>query len=500
MHKDFFDRSDKAPSVKIEYYDKEQTQGNEKYLPVDQLHLIRFKQLAFIQSFYGLDKQGKKIVGKQGPKDLMPSQNFSLFSIDDWRLYLDAKFDDLTKNQHLKTADAFLTIIGLLQSYLQAFTIHTPFNIEDFGPNYLTETFPRALSGQLIHDCGVYAMKIVYMLSLLASKLKLKMQFILLPNHVGLVIRGDQTPVLLVHNDMFRPIPLTESQFDDLSTENKRMVLNDAGLKAYEKAKAQNDTSDFEFTFDKMKAGWTKQTKDKGIKGPVTDEQFLAEQSANLFVSQTDMPFIIKDIDPKDYDPKLKTDKIKKNLWDDYEKLMRRNTLFNEKALAMKYSSTDQFNLHYLNLTVQTKNFNNEILLPYWNIKAMKGFQDFKKIMDADIQAKDKTKLLTDLKAYRDNFNTEANDIATKFKPIADEKKFIHDTIAAKDPDPLKAGISRTFGERDRPEEWQIAFFSHLQRLDLRIKNLESGSEGLSGGTDITPAFATPADNLEYFP
>ena len=120
--------------------------------------------------------------------------------------------------------------------------------------------------------------------------------------------------------------------------------------------------------------------------------------------------------------------------------------------------------------------------------------------MDADILSKDKTKLLADLKAYRDNFKTEANDIATKFKPIADEKKFIHDTIADKDPDPLKAGISRTFGERERPEEWQIAFFSHLQRLDLRIQNLESGSEGLSGGTDITPPFATQADNLEYFP
>ena len=97
------------------------------------MHQIRREQLAFIESFYGLDAKGKKIAGKQHPAELMGAgKTFSLFSIDDWRQFLDKKFDDLTKNQKQSNANAFMELIQLIKSYMKAFTIHTPYNIDVF--------------------------------------------------------------------------------------------------------------------------------------------------------------------------------------------------------------------------------------------------------------------------------------------------------------------------------------------------------------------------------
>lgn len=501
VHKDFFNTSKTAPSVKIEFYDKDQKEAAEKFLPIGELHKIRYQQLLFIQNFYGLDKQGKKIAGKQGPADLMPgTKHFTLFSLDDWKVYLDAKYDDLVKNQKKSNADAFLTIIRLLESYLLAFTIHTPYNIVDKGDNYLTKTFPKALSGQLIQDCGVYALKIVYLFSLLATRLKLKIQYIMLPNHVGLIIQGDQTPVILVHNDMFTAIPLSEAQFDGLSKENKDSILNNRSLEGYEKAKKAGDTSAFIFTIDKQKQDWQNFSKTKGLKGPLTDEQFLAEKAANLFVNGADMPFAIVDLNAKSYDPKLKNEKIKKNLWAQYEQMVKDTVFFDKKTNEKEFSDTYQFHLRYLNITVAEKNFHNNLLLPYWNNTGKNKWEALVAGLQKKVAINDKQGYIHLLTSYRKEFVEAAKKIAEAHLPIDKEKENIHNIIAAKDPDPLRKGVTKTIGQRSTGDTWRIAFESHADALKTRIDNITLGKETINTGTDITPAFATEADKLLYLP
>jgi hypothetical protein len=500
VHRDVFDKSSKAPSIKIEYYDKEQKEGVEKFVPINELHKIRYQQLDYIQAFYGLDTKGKKTAGKQGPSELMPGKTFSLFSLDDWKVFLDNKFDDLVKKQGKSNADAFLTVINLLEGYMKAFTIHTSYNIIDKGDNYLTKTFPRALTGQLIHDCGVYALKTVYLLSLLATRLKLQLQYIMLPNHVGLIIRGDQTPVIIVHNNEFLPFPLSEAQFDTLSKENQQTILNDRELKDYEKARKKGDTTDFKFTIDKQKQDWDKFTKDKKLKGPSTEKQFLAEKAANLFVNSVDMPFAIVDIKAKDFDPKTNKEKIKKKLWADYQEMVRDTVFFDRKAMAEEFSPTYQFNLRYLNLTVAEKNFHNNVLVPYWNFRAQRNWTQLTRDLRARVDAKDKAGYIKLLETYSANFVKGSTDIEKSYQPIIAQKDQVHQTATTNDPRPLRSGVERTIGVRSVGETWRIAFQGHLSSLEQRIKNLKNGTESLTAGTDITPVFATDADRLQYIP
>jgi hypothetical protein len=502
MHRDIFHDDEKAPSIGIEYYDRQQTEGKEKILPLSQVLVARIKQLDFIRSFYGLDQNGKKIAGTQGPQTIMPANKFSLFSLDDWRVFLDKKFEDLTINQGVKTADAFVTIIRLLESYMKAFTIHTPFNIVDKGDanNYLNKTFPRALTGQLIQDCGVYALKTVYLLSLLAPKIRLQIQYIMLPNHVGLIIKGDQTPVVFVHNDDFSVVPVSESQFDDLNKENQKTILSDTALDAYDKAKKSGDTSAFGFTIDKMKQGWLKDTKDQNLKASITDEQFLAEHAANLFISQPDMPFALIKADPKHYDPKLKTGDIKKKLWQDYVRMTQSTELFNPKALRDRFSPTDQFNLRYLQITVASKNFHNEILLPFWNKVGREKWIALSKDLEKAKAANDEKAYLTALKSYQTGYLDDLDKLSKGYEPVQKAKADIRDVIESNDVSPLKRSISRSIGARGIQESWMTSLISHRDALAFRIMQLENKTENMNNGTDITPAFANPADKLIYQP
>jgi hypothetical protein len=100
-----------------------------------------------------------------------------------------------------------------LSQYLRAFTLHTPHNIDEFGTNYLSRRFPRAVTGQLLHDCGVYALRVAYVLSLVVDDLALVIRAIVLPAHVGLILSFKDDPlksVVVVHNAFLEPIDAAE--------------------------------------------------------------------------------------------------------------------------------------------------------------------------------------------------------------------------------------------------------------------------------------------------
>ena len=51
-----------------------------------------------------------------------------------------------------------------------------------------------------------YALRTVYMLSLVKFDLKLRIRFIFLPVHVGVIVTGDNLPTLIAHNNKIYPI------------------------------------------------------------------------------------------------------------------------------------------------------------------------------------------------------------------------------------------------------------------------------------------------------
>ncbi len=465
IHKDFFDDSKHAPSVKFQFYDKNE-KGHELMIPFFQLLITRKQQCHFIENFYGLDPKGKKTTGSKSPQDLIPGKHFSLFSLDDWRIYLEKKFEDLTVKQKMNNADAFLTLIEEIKTFENAFTIHTPYNIEDFGDNYLKKTFPRALSGQLIQDCGVYALKTVYLLSLVAPKIGLRFQYIVLPNHVGLIIRGNQTPSVIVHNDKFTVIPLSEEQFKMLSKEHQRDILPEDKLHEYEKTGAG-----LPFTMEQL------------VKNNFPDEKHaLVSIAANQFVNRTDMPFLLQDIKPGDYAPGLKPGKIKSKLWEGYEKMTRDSELFNPRAINDKNSQTFQFNLRYLALTVKEKNFNNQVLLPYLKEKGFKQWFDLKEQLQQLQHDKNEKGYLQALKDYRKIIDEE---LLQKYLPIESEKSSINKDLPALKKKLLNRGVSTTTNQAD----WNNPIIDYMIQLNTRIDNLDKHTETMSGGTNILPPF-----------
>ena len=294
-HRDYFDTSKKAGekrSVTINYFDKNQTTGfSEKTNPVGYIILSRKKEVAFLEQFY-----------VSANRAAMGATPLKLESVDDWRNFLYAKVIELQKGGK-SNDDVLLTVIKFLSDYLETFTTSTPFNIEDVikqdSENYNKRQFPRAITGQLIEDCGVYALRTVYMLSLVKFDLKLRIRFIYLPVHVGLIITGDGLTTLIAHNNKIFPI--------------------DA-------------------------AALAKERKDWAVKDPTkpsTDEQFIGEVAGAYFTPGVDVPFRLEEAPaiPKN-DPQEK-EKLQKY----YESTLKKDVL----ADAPKAKIT-QFHLEYLRL------------------------------------------------------------------------------------------------------------------------------------------------------
>ncbi len=131
---------------------------------------------------------------------------------DDLRAFVSGKYD-AERGAGRSDAEAFQSVMNFIGLYYGAFTFHTPYNIEEFGDNYLNKTFPRALTGQLIHDCGVYALRTIYILSLLRAshpELNLSIRYIRMPVHIGLIITGTGLPIYFAHNDEINALEPSE--------------------------------------------------------------------------------------------------------------------------------------------------------------------------------------------------------------------------------------------------------------------------------------------------
>ncbi|MBK5248036.1 MAG: DUF4157 domain-containing protein [Actinomycetales bacterium] len=323
---------------------------------------IRTQQIGAVKRIYGFeaDKQGRQTAEAKENEAALPAagaDGLQLHSDDDWRRFLLAKFE-----AHLATSsspdESLTAVIDLLRLYLAAFTTHSPMNIEDLGDDLLRVSFPRTLAGQLVHDCGVYALRITYLLSLLRNhpSLALRFRWIQLPVHIGLIVTG--APGLstwVVHNDEFKIASAAvtkefRDRWDSVDASGEPRAPRAAGGGA-------------------AAAG--------GGATRATDNRFLGELAANEFVENTDAPFLISDV------PDLggKSEKVDKDRLVAFYRSLMHTQLFGSVTGDPK-SPYYQFHLRYLQLLEKTRAHHNTWLVPYWNVVAHPAWQQHRRALE----------------------------------------------------------------------------------------------------------------------
>ena len=105
-----------------------------------------------------------------------------------------------------KSGNGLPDLMALIGRYLAAYTVHTGYNVPDFGESYLDKnegTMPSDLAGRLERDCGVYALTVAYEVYRTAHGVKLPVTFRIwtTPDHASLVIRDDRARQFYVVNN-----------------------------------------------------------------------------------------------------------------------------------------------------------------------------------------------------------------------------------------------------------------------------------------------------------
>lgn len=101
-------------------------------------------------------------------------------------------------------------LMALIGRYLKAFTIHTSYNVRDWGKNYLDSEMPTDLAGRAEKDCGVYALTVAWDVyqAVRGGGMRTEVAFDLytMLEHVTLVITDKGTnEFYVVNNDTISP-------------------------------------------------------------------------------------------------------------------------------------------------------------------------------------------------------------------------------------------------------------------------------------------------------
>lgn len=345
----------KPRSVKVNTYTPDQDYARELQSTLIALVKVRKQQIARIAQIYGAtdvlreDKKDEKELKADAAKNAETMKKVTaaggklrLDSDDDWRDFLLQKYKDETGQSAKDKGAALSSVIKLLFSYLKAFTVHARFtNIYDqgdFKDAYFNKPFPRTLAGQLVQDCGVYAMRVAYILSLVRKELGLRFQFVHMPAHLALVITGDGLPMFIAQNDHFKEYsPEKIKEFKDAWTERNKEDAAAASAAAPGK-------------------------KQPPLPG---EDQFVAELTALHYIDgQVDMPAAVTDV-PATANTGAATQRA---LWAEYQRVSGKDVF----GPATNDPKSDNYLFHnrYLALTELHREWFNNSLRPFWNEKA----------------------------------------------------------------------------------------------------------------------------------
>jgi hypothetical protein len=107
-------------------------------------------------------------------------------------------------------AGALGALMALVGRYLEAFTIHTMYNVRDWGKSYLDTEMPTDLAGRAERDCGVYALTVAWDVYQTVkhgeAKLDVTFDLVTMLEHVTLVITDKSTgEYYVVNNNQVSP-------------------------------------------------------------------------------------------------------------------------------------------------------------------------------------------------------------------------------------------------------------------------------------------------------
>ncbi|HEY4900069.1 MAG TPA: DUF4157 domain-containing protein [Terriglobales bacterium] len=424
---DSLSKDPKSRSVAVSTYTPGQDYVRELESDLSGLVAIRIDQIATLARIYGatdvlrddkpFEKEKKADAAKNADtmkKLIAQGGTLRLDSDTDWSQFVLLKYKDMTGPSAMEKGRALSAVISLLFDYLQAFTVHARFtNIydqADFKDAYFDKPFPRTLAGQLVQDCGVYAMRVAYILSLVRQELGLRFRFIRLPVHVGLIITGDGLPVFLVHNDH---------------------------VKEYSPEQVEEFYNIWEPPEVATKGGGT--APGKRAASPLEDDQFMGELSAMHDIEgPLDMPFEISEA-PKTAKSALAT---KQALWAAYQKISSKD-VFGSSATNKK-SPGYLFHNRYLALTEMFREWSNEAVVPFWNVKAPANWAIFEFVLKVNGRTEIKgSELKPLLEAHLKQLDDDLKPVNARFERINDEERSIGRQLR-EDPELTAKGVRIT--------------------------------------------------------
>jgi hypothetical protein len=407
--RDALSKDPKSRSVAVNTYTPGQESVRELQASLAGLLGIRIRQVATLARIYGAtemlraDKPEEKEKSADSARNAQTMKKLTdaggklrLDSDSDWRTFLLQKYKDMIGPDGKEKGKALSAVISLLFDYLDAFTVHARFtNIYDqgdFKDAYFDKPFPRSLAGQLVHDCGIYAMRVAYILSLVRQELDLRFRFIRLPAHVGLIITGDGFPTFFAHNDHFKEY--SREELNQLYEGWNKLNADDPASKDSSKDAALDPALD-----------------------PTADDQFLGELATVRFIEgPLDAPFALSDV-PKAGKTAGATQQA---LWDEYQKIAKKDVF--GPAATDKKSPGYLFHNRYLAITESYRQWSNEAVLPFWNQKAPKAW----KTLETALKASGRKEILGS--ELKDLLEDHLKQIDEDMKPVNARLQGIHES------------------------------------------------------------------------
>jgi hypothetical protein len=336
----------------------------------------------------------------------------------------DALLDPSTSAPDAKVT-AWTTVVDFLSDYVQQLTCHTRFNIDDRLKSYLQIPIPRAIAGGQLHDCGVYAVRLTYILHTFAAAVERKaphtldlvVSWFLLPLHVGLIVRN-KLQLLIVHNDSLHRFP----------------------------GKALQE----------WREEWSPpRSQDPDPPGPADLEtKFIEDVAAAAFTNDLDMPLVRMN------QPGVGVPKTKDIVWKSYLRLMGHERMFTDSL-----GPTFQFDLLYIQVMGIQRDWFNAFVVPLWNVLCPKIWGDFAKKMQTDFPANGPAYVqkLTDLLDAADNLYED------RVRPLKDE---LTESLRRNTRRLLQAGVRVNLAERLVTSPQNLGPLGEIKVHRTKIKHL----------------------------
>ncbi len=385
-------------------------------------HVMRDQQLSYLFDAYGepSDARNTMTPALQRRQDLIRTKHrgqLKLGGNDDLVLFLTNLFEDTVRmlmgsGNKLPFADAsaiaWRTVQKFLGTYLDRMTAHTSFDITEKPPNYLLREFPRSLIGGLLHECGVYAVRMAYVLLSMArgvdrifpGTFDMQASWILLPLHVGLILDSRTLALLVLHNQSLFILP--DEDLNDWNTEWSQNVPPE-----------DHDPTDPD----------------------ALQRKFLEDAAAVAFSNDLDMPILRFEVIGG------KVPVTPKTIWDSYQ----RHVVPNYKKLFsplvdLPRAKQYQFDLRYLSVMRLQKGWFNRSVVPFWNVVCREIFEKREAALVKNLAA-NKDEYVAALEAAIDAVENVYDD------GVLTEKSELSSELRA-DPKLLRRGVRANFSER----------------------------------------------------